>query len=116
MQDKLRRDINSGILVETIREEKLERDDISLEVLREPSEGNMCLRKEAALENKQTKKTLRNSFLVSLLRTWIKPPLKFPIIYLMHKFCFCYSTSLGLSIIYYIFKGGAGNGEIGKWK
>lgn len=35
MQDKLRRDINSGILVETTREEKLECEDISLEVLRE---------------------------------------------------------------------------------
>ena len=35
MQDKLRIATNSGILVETIREKKLEHEDISLEVLRE---------------------------------------------------------------------------------
>lgn len=35
MQEKLKRDINSGILVETIREEKLEHEAISLEMLRE---------------------------------------------------------------------------------
>lgn len=77
MQEKLKRDINSGILVETIREEKLEHEAISLEMLREKDASGRSQRYEM-----KTRQMLRNIFLVPFLRIWVNgnSSLNFPVI------------------------------------